>query len=157
MSVIHYDIEIRECADKYDLPYGLIAAIIRVESSGNTWAMRYEPTFMVLLNGKQWPVFGAVSHDTEVHARSTSWGLMQVMGQVARERGFEGVFLSELCKPQLGIEYGCRQLAFFRQRYFDRDGWNGVISSYNQGGPRRAPDGDFLNSSYVRKVRNIWA
>jgi soluble lytic murein transglycosylase-like protein len=35
---------------------------------------------------------------------------MQVMGQLAREHGFTGKFLSELCDPATGIEYGCRVL-----------------------------------------------
>jgi soluble lytic murein transglycosylase-like protein len=34
---------------------------------------------------------------------------MQVMGQVARELGFSGRFLSELADPQVGLEYGCRK------------------------------------------------
>ena len=35
-----------------------------------------------------------------------SWGLMQVMGQVAREHGFGGE-LSSLCLPLNGLEIGC--------------------------------------------------
>jgi len=36
---------------------------------------------------------------------------MQVMGQVAREHGFEGKFLSALCDPALGLDIGCAALA----------------------------------------------
>jgi len=36
---------------------------------------------------------------------------MQVMGQTAREAGFEPKFLSELCDPAVGLEIGCRVLA----------------------------------------------
>ena len=36
---------------------------------------------------------------------------MQVMGQVAREFGFEESSLAELCDPATGIEFGCRILA----------------------------------------------
>jgi soluble lytic murein transglycosylase-like protein len=35
---------------------------------------------------------------------------MQVMGQVAREAGFAGHFLSELCEPHAGIDIGCKVL-----------------------------------------------
>jgi hypothetical protein len=36
---------------------------------------------------------------------------MQVMGQVAREHGFGGKFLSALCEPEAGLETGCTVLA----------------------------------------------
>lgn len=156
--MIGWDVEIRESADKHVLPYGLVSAIIRVESNGDPWAVRYEPGFQrAYLDGKVWPMFGAITQETEIITRATSWGLMQVMGQVARERGFVGAYLSELCQGSIGIEYGCRQLRHLADRYFDAHGWNGVISAYNQGFPRRDASGDFMNSQYVRKVRSIWA
>ena len=36
---------------------------------------------------------------------------MQVMGQAARESGFEDPSLAELCDPAAGVEWGCRLLA----------------------------------------------
>src|SRR5260370_34198806 len=51
---------------------------------------------------------------SEAWARGFSWGLMQVMGQVAREHGFaagEHPFRSELCDPEQGITVGCRGLS----------------------------------------------
>jgi soluble lytic murein transglycosylase-like protein len=51
-----------------------------------------------------------ISETTERRWRATSFGLMQVMGQVARERGFTGEWLTELTNPEVGIEYGCREL-----------------------------------------------
>jgi soluble lytic murein transglycosylase-like protein len=35
---------------------------------------------------------------------------MQVMGQVARESGFDGSFLSSLCDPENGLAVGCKVL-----------------------------------------------
>lgn len=35
---------------------------------------------------------------------------MQVMGQVAREVGFDALFLSALCDPELGLAVGCKVL-----------------------------------------------
>jgi soluble lytic murein transglycosylase-like protein len=37
--------------------------------------------------------------------------MMQVMGQAAREAGFDESSLAELCDPSTGIEWGCRLLA----------------------------------------------
>jgi hypothetical protein len=36
---------------------------------------------------------------------------MQVMGQVAREHGFNEKFLSAMCEPALGVSIGCEVLA----------------------------------------------
>ena len=47
---------------------------------------------------------------TEAYARGMSWGLMQVMGQVARENGFTDHYLSGLCDPAAGVDLGCRVL-----------------------------------------------
>ncbi len=47
---------------------------------------------------------------TEAYARGFSWGLMQVMGQVARETGFDVLFLSALCDPEQGLAVGCKVL-----------------------------------------------
>ena len=47
---------------------------------------------------------------SEAYARGFSWGLMQVMGQVAREMGFDGTFLSALCDPEQGLAIGCKLL-----------------------------------------------
>ncbi len=49
--------------------------------------------------------------ETEARARAFSWGLMQVMGETGREFGFAGKFLSALCEPQTGLEFGCKVLA----------------------------------------------
>jgi soluble lytic murein transglycosylase-like protein len=35
---------------------------------------------------------------------------MQVMGQTAVEFGFPSLFPTELCDPNVGIEYGCKKL-----------------------------------------------
>ena len=54
---------------------------------------------------------GAIPSETEARARAFSWGLMQVMGQVARENGFAGASLAALCDPGTGLDVGCRVLA----------------------------------------------
>lgn len=134
-------------ADRFDLPAWLIAAIVKVESGGNPWALRYEPNFFqtYILKLTVTPI-APCSLSTERNARATSWGLMQVMGQVARERGFDGPFLAALCQPELGLEYGCRQLAHLRGRFKVSDSWDPVIRAYNGGTPRAD------NLDYVKKV-----
>lgn len=120
----------------------LILAVIYTESNGNPWAIRYEPAFYDRY------VRDLVARDrlspTEARARSTSWGLMQVMGQVARERGFKGEFLSELLEPWTGIWWGAMHLAAKVKKY----GLEGGISAYNRGMPHPQLD----QCPYLKKV-----
>lgn len=94
----------RDAAARYGLDAALVCALIEQESSWDTHAMRYEPGFRALYVA---PLRLAPSEEI---ARSISWGLMQVMGQVAREHEFGGKFLSALCDPATGIDVGCRVL-----------------------------------------------
>jgi soluble lytic murein transglycosylase-like protein len=93
---------------RHRLDPALVCAIVEQESAWNPWAVRYEPAFFLKYVA---PLF-AISKvepptNTEAYARACSWGLMQVMGQTARERGFNGKFLSELCDPATGLDAGC--------------------------------------------------
>jgi len=95
----------RAAAAHHELEPALVCAVIEQESAWNTYAIRYEPGFRTRY------VAPLGLPPTEEIARSISWGLMQVMGQVAREHGFTGKFLSALCDPALGLDSGCAALA----------------------------------------------
>ncbi len=95
----------RAAAAYHELDLALVCAIIEQESAWNTHAIRYEPGFRTRY------VAPLGLPPTEEIARSISWGLMQVMGQVAREHGFDRKFLSALCDPALGLDIGCRVLS----------------------------------------------
>jgi len=98
----------RRAAQAEGLDPSLVCDVVEQESNWNPWAMRYEPLFFaksvapLYTNNK----VGA----TEAYARGISWGLMQVMGQVAREKGVASLFLSTLCAPPVGLAVGCRIL-----------------------------------------------
>ena len=98
----------RRAADSEGLDQALVCAVVEQESGWNTWAMRYEPLFFakyvapLYTNNK----VGA----TEAYARGFSWGLMQVMGQTARETGVSALHLSTLCDPAVGLAVGCKVL-----------------------------------------------
>ena len=91
----------RATAQRHSLDAALVCAIVEQESGWEAHAIRYEPFFRVRY------VAPLGLSATEEIARSISWGLMQVMGQVAREHGFAAKFLSELCDPAAGLEIGC--------------------------------------------------
>ncbi len=135
----------------YNLPTGVLDAVISQESGGNPLAMRFEQGFFDryikgvdagLLGGK-WPIYA--SDATERIGRATSWGLMQVMGQTARELGFEGAFFSLLCaNPGIGVDFGARCLRSKLNKWPDL---GDALSAYNSGKPT-----DSNRSTYVSPI-----
>jgi soluble lytic murein transglycosylase-like protein len=95
----------RTIAERHGVDETLVCAVVEQESAWDTHAIRYEPGFRAHY------VAPLGLPPTEEIARSISWGLMQVMGQVAREHGFTGKFLSALSDPNVGIAIGCAVLA----------------------------------------------
>jgi hypothetical protein len=91
----------RTIASAHGLDPALVCAVVEQESAWDAHAIRYEPGFRARY------VAPLELPPTEEIARSISWGLMQVMGQVARERGFQRPFLSALCDPSAGLTFGC--------------------------------------------------
>ncbi|WP_162232521.1 lytic transglycosylase domain-containing protein, partial [Methylogaea oryzae] len=81
----------------------------------------------------------------------TSWGPMQVMGAVARERGFRGPF--EQLNGVWGLYCGCLLLERLRERFLSGFGWQGVAAAYNAGTPRRTGNGRWENQQYIDKLR----
>ena len=144
---------IEKYAEMYDIPQKLLEAIIETESANNKWAIRYEDHYRWLFRPNYYASQNIISLDTEKEAQKTSWGLMQIMGAVARERGFEGRYLSELTKPELGIKFGCKHLKWNYNRY---DDWSDAISAFNQGSNRKDGQGEYQNQSYVNKVLKNW-
>ena len=146
---------IERCAMRYDLPPVLVAGIIEVESGGDTWAVRYEEGFYdrYVRIAEPFTVIPCTKA-TERRLCATSFGLMQVMGQVARERGFKGPFLTQLCDPELGIEYGCRHLAWTAKRLAAKriTGYAALCAAYNGGVGAVFNDGRVRNPEYPAKV-----
>jgi soluble lytic murein transglycosylase-like protein len=95
----------RTIASAHGLDPALVCAVVEQESEWDACAIRYEPGFRARY------VAPLELPPTEEIARSISWGLMQVMGQVAREQGFQRPFLSALCDPSAGLTFGCIVLA----------------------------------------------
>lgn len=116
-------------AIKYGLSPQIVCGIADRESSWNPWALRYEPGFFTSYTSALW-TRGLVDL-TEAKARAFSWGLMQPMGQVAREHGFTAN-LASLCDPPIGLEFGCR---IFAAKLKEKQG-NAVdgLLAYNGGG-----------------------
>jgi soluble lytic murein transglycosylase-like protein len=116
----------RSIANRHGLDETLVCAVVEQESGWDKSAMRYEPGFRARY------VAPLGLPPTEEIARSISWGLMQVMGQVAREHGFNGKFLSALAEPVVGVEIGCEVLGS-KSSAAGQDIWR-ALELWNGGG-----------------------
>ena len=126
-----YEKIVTEVSTEHRLNPKLVYAICLKESNMDTWAMRFESEWRWWLSPADWAVRVAVTAQTERIAQQCSWGLMQIMGTVARERGFSGD-LPQLCDPKIGVAYGCKHVNYLFTRYSDV---KQVLSAYNTGRP----------------------
>lgn len=147
----------------------LVGSFICVESSGNPWAWNPEPPYKWLWNTKtgtpfrpltveernseippkDFPCPAAADRDAEWWGQQCSWGLMQVMGGVAREHGFVDPFLTQLCDPRTNVWMGCRYLRAKMKTYKEL---SDSVAAYNAGSPRRLANGQYENQTYVDRV-----
>ena len=171
----------REEAAKHGLDPALICALCEVESSWIPWAARHEAGYRWLyefdpekggtdkytitdLRQNRWrPAIhigtnpAGSTMPTELIMQQTSWGLLQIMGATARERGFRS-WLTELCDPQVNLEWGCRHLRWM----VDHNNAYGLpdyrvkpedlAAAWNTGSVRRGDDGELINVDYVRRA-----
>lgn len=169
-------IQIREAARRkakeFGLPINLVTAIVQAESAGNRYAFRPEPGYRWLWNVRtnkpytlepgtaknsppsSFPHPRGVTKRGEFDGQRTSWGLMQIMGAVAREYGFAGTFFTELCDVETGLHYGCMHLSMLiHSRYANRD-LRAIAAAYNAGSPRKR-NGQYVNQGYVDKIARL--
>lgn len=165
-SAVYHD-----AAQVHKLDLALVLAIAEVESSFRVAAFRPENAYRYLVDVRTFKPFRAlesheirsatapadfpappgVSRDAEWSGQRASWGLMQVMGGVARELGCNALSLGEmLADPAMAVDLGCRHLKAKLARY-DGDTAS-AIAAYNAGSARREADFRFENQGYVDKV-----
>ena len=130
---------VRAAAENQGIDPRYFAAIVWQESGGYPFANRYEPGFYAkYIDGKSRELLGGywsrkISETTERKDRTTSFGLIQIMGQVARENGVKCESLTELVKPMFNLEIGAKH---FRKLLNRNEGsyrhalirWNGSHS-----------------------------
>ena len=97
--------------DTKEHPLAWMLGWMDTESSLNQYAMRYEPKYRWLYPPNDKPKQGT----TEWYAQKVSWGILQIMGAVARERGFDSMYLSELCDLRINIKIASGYLSDLRK------------------------------------------
>ena len=139
-----------EAAHRHGLRPALVGAVVLTESTEDvlTWSGRYEAHFPVTRPSQLRPKYCSIA--TEKIWQKCSWGLMHVMGGTARDMGFKG-WLSELCQPEIGLEYGCKYLAKQMARYHGNVEL--AVAAYNAGSAKIVKSGKPFNyESYVVPV-----
>jgi len=139
---------IYEMAKMHNLSPSLIGAMVSIESNGNPYATRYESDYRYLVDIERFAKLSNISFQTEVIHQKTSWGLMQVMGGVAREHFFKES-LTSLVKPKRSLHIGCLHYKKFLMQHENE---SDAISAYNQGGPYKTERGEYKNQWYVNAV-----
>ena len=96
-------------AETFNLDPSLVCAICEQESGWNPGVTRFEPAFYSRYEAN------LDLDDIEKRDRSTSWGLMQMMGETARSIGFQ-LNMNFLLTPETNLAWGCRFLETRLQR-----------------------------------------
>lgn len=145
MTECLYESIIAATALNYQLDPDLLCAQVLVESSGDPFAFRYEPGFW-----SQYLISRTPSARPEGPLLACSYGLLQILGQTARERGYVGQ-LSDLFDPAIGVRWGCEHLVYLRQRLPVDYDVRALLASYNGGlsGNQHPP---YRNAAYADKV-----
>jgi hypothetical protein len=112
------------------------------ESAGRPWVIRYEKTWAWFVRDKDGSVRDpgpregmnasslAVLDSLEITAQKTSFGLLQVMGAVARELGYRGSLWAIREKPEIGLDLGANKFSQLLHRHGNtRD----ALAAYNAG------------------------
>lgn len=140
-----------QTANTYKVPVSFLMAIIQVESSNNTFAVRFEPAWIYFYDVDQFAKKNAITFETEKVLQACSWGLCQIMGSVARENGFESP-LQSLCQfPATNVKICCKILNNLLAKY--NNNLEAVASAYNAGGANVLKlSGQYKNQDYVDRV-----
>lgn len=163
-----YAAEITVAAYKHGLDADTLEAQVLVESGGEACAWNPEPRYRYFWNVRARKPFRTVTGaelaskvppadfptlagdpDQEWWAQQASWGLLQIMGAVAREHGLRDPYLTSLCDVTMNLNLGALHLAVLLD-------WAGgdyarALAAYNggRGGNERPP---FRNQPYADKV-----
>jgi soluble lytic murein transglycosylase-like protein len=138
---------------EFGLDQAFVDAIIRVESAGNPWAIRFEPKWKYFLTPEKWATKNGITVETERTLQAMSWGLMQIMGTKMRELGYDGP-LTQSIDPEISCHYACK----FLKQLFDKWGTPEMVAAaYNGGTPITDPQTKlFRNQGYVDKVMKAY-
>ena len=141
-----------QAGESRGLEPALVYAVCRQESALSPLAVRFEPHYRWLWKPKEVKP-RTCSLDTERALQKMSFGLMQVMGAVFREYGYQGWLTEVIVRPDLQLDFGCKHLANKIRKYGPDRG----ILAYNSGSPRKNSAGAYINQYYLDNVMKFKA
>ncbi len=155
----------------------IVKGLVEKESGWNPWAWNPEPKFRYFWDVKNGRPFRPVTPiivaskfppsdfralegdpDQEWWGQQASWGLMQIMGAVARERGWKDPYLPGLCHPATNLELGCRHLAHLLKGALAQalgdvsEATRAALAAYNGGPGGNAAGAPLRNGDYADDV-----
>lgn len=137
-------------SSKFNIPANLVYAVITKESQGNPDKIIHEPHFFDryrIIISNLLSIKYEKEKQTVLYLRCSSFGLMQIMHQVAVEHGFDkDLPPAQLLDINFNVFYGVKILSHRIGRY----GLERGISAYNAGSPTSANYKD-----YTKKVLDI--
>jgi len=128
---------VKKVCQEEGVEWELVWAIIQVESKGNPNAIRFEPNFYAKYIDHL-PFISA-----EKICRACSFGLMQIMGETARELGFDQPW-NKFFDPAFNVRVGIK---FIKRIMSKCDDYERIANYYNTG-----INSTYWNEDYVRKV-----
>lgn len=168
MSRTRFTAAIDLAANRHGVDPKLVESVVVHESAGERYAWRPEPRYRWLWDVKRNEPFrfianGEIPSNTppsdfrslagtatqEWQAQRASWGLMQIMGALARELGYRGPYLTALTEAAVNLDLGCQHLAALL-RWADGHETQ-ALAAYNGGkvGNSHAP---YRNVAYAEAV-----
>ena len=138
--------DIKKYSKNYNLDYKIVYGLCITESGLNQFAVRYEPGYRYIEDVLSHKPRGC-STFTERFLQKCSIGVMQVMGGVYRQYGFDGWLSSIFADIDTQLEYGCKHLRNKIQKY----GLEKGILAYNSGTPIKR-NGKYVNQGYFDRV-----
>ncbi|MEN6545685.1 MAG: transglycosylase SLT domain-containing protein [Armatimonadia bacterium] len=161
-------------AARQGLDLALVLAIVEHESSFRPGAVKREPNYRYVLDVSTWKPFRrltdaeaaspsppadfpappGVTRDAEWTLQRMSFGLLQCMGALARERNYTARWLDDLIADvEAQLDIGCAHLAAKVAKYRPIEA---AISAFNAGSPRVLTDAAgrtvYANQVYVDAV-----
>lgn len=155
--------QIRNAAEAHGIDAFTLAAIVDVESRGMAGAVRREPVYWhpwdISANapfrriGAGEAASGTAPSDFpggqhEWTGQRTSYGLAQIMGAVARERGFRGSW-EALLDPETNLDLACAHLQHLRSTGKDEFA---IVAAYHAGDPESAHGVRYAHRVFERAV-----
>lgn len=160
---------IRNVSEVHGVDPCVLAALVDVESHGMPGAVRTEPVYWHPWDvatgapfrrlGAGEAVNGTAPSDfpggqQEWTGQRASYGLAQVMGAVARERGFAGPW-EALLDPETNLELACAHLTYLQRHGKDEFA---TLVAYHAGDPESAKGIQYAHKVLARAVemRRAW-